>query len=1512
MSTGKHHIVAIGASAGGLEAIHEFFDNTPEQQHISYVIIQHLSPDYKSLLVELVSRHTHMKVFEAEDNLVVSKNCIYVIPNNKLITLKGEKLFLEDKSSLKAPNNAVDVFLNALAREKKDSAIAVILSGTGTDGTKGIQEIKKYNGLVIVQDPATAKFDGMPNSAIHSGNVDFVLPPALMNEEIINYTQGKVTDIQLDRYIDDELLEKIFQMIHRAAGYDFNYYKTPTIIRRIQRRMQSGNFKDVHSYVRYLEGNQEECRLLGKDFLIGVTKFFRDTAAFDYLHKNILAQLIEEKEYGETLKIWVTACSTGEEAFSIAILINEVLEEKNKVLDVKIFATDVEETNIEIASHGLYPEAIEKDVDPDLLNKYFSHTGKSYQIIPRVRKQIVFANHNIIKDPPFIKNDLVTCRNMLIYMNPILQQKVYSLLLFSVKRDGYMFFGSSENPIYGRDVVLEVHPKWKIFKKISDSKLTLSHHIDLPDRRPAYGKGAIAKKAGETTLQSQLWEDFRKIIAQEMVYSALYIDHNFDIKEAIGNYEAILDLPKKTLRLNLLRMVPQGLSSVLNAGINKAWKSRENTFLKNIRYERAGEFFSIDVLVRPSEEVNGYTVVLLGNYQKSDPAVSSFSPSVEYSGANEDYVRSLENELIEAKNNLQIVVEDLETVNEELQSSNEELLSANEELQSSNEELQSLNEELHTLNTEHQIKIKELLELNDDLNNYFRSTDIGQIFLGSDLRIRKFNAASAKMINFIETDLGRPISHISTNIRYENLIQDIEEVVKGNHTVEKEVQLVNGKNLLMRILPYVTRDKNNEGVIISFVDITTITNLNNIIRGVFNSSNSAIFAFRSQRDDKYAISDFHVLTANHAAGTFLNKGSELIAGKSMKRELPLLGLNGLFEKWVQVVQEDQSLITDIYLENNNAWYEVSAVKMTDGFVATFTDITEKKIAEQRLKKNYTELVNVKDNLKKLNVELENKVRERTLELSFSEERFRLISMATNDAIWDWDFVNNNVWWGDSFSKLFGHQPSSAGSTRHYWLSLVHSDDQEDVQASINQVINSNGNQWSCEYRFRKSDGTYANILDRGYLLHDEYGTPYRMVGSMLDLTELRRAKEEVVNNIQQREFLAESMPLIVGTARLDLSFDFFNRQFEEYSGISPKDALGKGWQSAVEPADVAQLLDHWMKASGAKNDFEREVRIKGKDSLYRWFLFRAKLRLLPSGEQRNWVVSIVDIHAQKTLNETLEAKVRQRTEELQRINEALESSNSDLQQFASVASHDLQEPLRKIHMFSKLIRDKHGKLLPEDGSHYLDKIMQASSRMKSIITNVLNFSRLSADDNTFELVDLEVLVNELKDDLEVTIKERNARISSVSCCKVEVIPGQMRQVFQNLISNSLKFSRPGISPEIVITTELVREKAFDSPPSAKGEYCRVVLKDNGIGFDEKFRDNIFGLFHRLHSKDRYEGTGIGLAIVKKIIEKHNGIITAASGTGEGSTFIFIIPVAQKKSQRQKPLPLKKSGFSPGV
>ncbi|MGC3945116.1 MAG: chemotaxis protein CheB [Chryseolinea sp.] len=1486
MERDKHFIIAIGASAGGLEAIHEFFDNMPEAKSMSFVIIQHLSPDYKSLLVDLVSRHTHMKVYEATSEPNIERNCIYVIPNNKFITIKGYKLVLTDKSPSKFPNNAIDIFLESLAYEHKSEAIAVILSGTGTDGTKGISAIKEHGGSVIVQDPASARFDGMPNSAIATGYTDYILTPKEMPAQILSHVKEIDEATSVD--IDDTTLNQIFGIVQQQSGFDFHYYKSPTVTRRIFHRMRKSNFRNPKQYVEYLNSNPTESLSLGKDLLINVTRFFRDTDGFGVLKSEVLPAILKRKE-GKQVKIWVCACSTGDEAYSIAMLMEECIADlEYEDVTYKIFATDAEKSNIDIASKGYYPGSIADDVSEERLRKFFVPTGSGYTIKPSLRKKIVFAVHNVIHNPPFVKNDLVTCRNMLIYMNSRLQERIYSVLLFAMNINGYLFLGPTENPNTIIQHLKDVSSKWKIFRKISNAKISplLSEMKDGQSRSNGNGQ----TKSSPLSRTPDLWEEFKSTMFADFNFAAFHIDRNFEIKDAVGNYERILALPKKVLKLNLIRMLPSNVSSRLVAEIKSVWKSDEKKVVKNLSFSTGDKAVYLQALIQSEthSKLKNYTLVAF-HFMELAASATNTTSGVHAENANNEYVLSLEEELHEAKNNLQYAVEDLETANEELQSSNEELLSANEELQSSNEELQSLNEELHTLNTEHQLKIHELVELNDDLTNYFRSSNVAQIFLDRNMMIRKFNPAALQVINLIDSDLGRPINHISTNVRYAGLITDIENVLKDHDTIEKEVELRNGTNMLLRIMPYVTKEKVRSGVVISFLDITTITNLNNIIRGVFNSSMSAIFAVQALRNDQRKIFDFIIETTNHAASRLLKLDVDNIAGKRVLSDLGIGLFKSAMLQMINVVERDLSLHIDVYDETNQLWFEVTAVKMKDGLVATFTDITQKKQADERLKKNYIELIATKDTLKTLNAELENKITDRTRQLSESEERFRMVARATNDVIWDWDIVNNQLWLSEAFCTNFGYE--QALITRDEWLDMVHPEDRDEVDLSILQALNEGVRQWTGEYRFRNAAGGYHNVLDRGYVMHDQYGTPYRMLGSILDISEIKKAEMEIASNVARRKFLAESMPLIVWTATPDGSVDFVNRHFESYTGLNQEFATGNGWEQAIHRDDLSRLKMAWSLHILQGSDFQEELRFRLNDGTYHWNILRAKAQKDEFGNVVNWVVTTIDINDQKQLSEVLEKKVQERTTELRNTNYALEVSNNDLQQFASVASHDLQEPLRKIHMYASMLRDRKT-TLSDGGAVYIEKILASSSRMKSIITNILNFSKLSAKDITFELTDVKRLIGEILEDLEVAIREKNARVFVSDFPLIETVPGQIRQVFQNIIGNALKFSKPHSSPEVRVDAVLVAAKDFAAPPSQDGAWCRITIVDNGIGFNPKFAEQIFLIFQRLHSKDTYEGTGIGLAIARKIIEKHNGIISAKGNDGEGACFTIVLPVQQ--------------------
>jgi two-component system, chemotaxis family, CheB/CheR fusion protein len=1492
------YIVAIGASAGGLESIHDFFDNMPVNGNLAFVIIQHLSSDYKSLLVELVSKHTNMQVLEAQHNVEVKKHCVYVIPNNKLLTIENGRLMLSQKVLDKSPNTAIDIFLKSLAKDQGEKAIAVILSGTGTDGTKGSHAIQENGGLVIVQDPISAKFDGMPNSVIAAGYAEYILSPELIPEEIFAYTNESPVRSSRNGKPDEKALPEVLSLIESHCGHDFHNYKAPTILRRISKRMGQLGKKNFSEYLDTLRSTPEECSILGKEFLIGVTKFFRDQAAFDILREEVLPIVFRSKQNGDVLKVWVTACSTGQEAYSIAILLDEYIHRHELELEIKIFATDVDADAIEYAAKGVYPVAAASELDPFLVKKYFTLHNGQLTIVPQIRQQIVFARHNILKDPPFIKNDIITCRNMLIYMNQLLQRKVFATLEFSLNTGGYLFLGPSEIPASIKNNLDEVNGKWKIFRKMKDinpyqgERFTSGYTI----RNPREAKQDYGTKDRQKT--NVLAEDLQSILTDQFGFAAIYIDDNYEIKDAVGDFRRYLSLPDRIASLNILKMVNTDLSVALNTAIRKVKKENQKVTLQHVRIKEGNTEKFINLFVKPAKS-DPYITIVFGESHEITFNKTSPEFTVQHSES-VSYITELEDELKEAKLNLQMAVESLETTNEELQSSNEELLSANEELQSSNEELQSLNEELHTLNTEHQLRIRELIELNDDLDNYFRSTEIGQVFVDKDMRIRKFNTAAVQMVNLIESDIGRPIEHISTNIKQENLITDIKKVIQTNTIIEKEVRLSNQRISLMRILPYVRQDNNIDGAVITFIDITNFTELNSIIKGVFNASTNSIMALKSLRNDKKEILDFEWMAANHATDTFLGLKNNTYIGQTVKKCCPTLMQNGFFEKCVAVVDTDKSLHTEMLFVVNGQeeWFEVVATKMMDGLVLTLTNINEKKLAEQKIRNNYNELLKAKANLKQLNASLEQKVSERTRDLATSEERFRLIADTTSDVVWDWNLVNSQIWWSDSITKVFGYETVENISSTDFWLNNIHPDDKDRVEKSKNNAINKSIAHWEEQYRFRKSDGSYAVIHDKGAVIKDETSMPYRMVGAMTDVTHVERTElklkqknEELQSLFEEFKFVTDFMPQMVWATRPDGYHDFYNKGWYDFTGLDYESTKNEGWSLILHPDDFERTWQIWKHSLETGEVYETEYRMRRYDGVYRWFLARALPMRDETGKIIKWFGTCTDIHDQKEMSDILEQKVEERTRELQRTNAELEVTNAELFQFASVASHDLKEPLRKIHMFSTLIKDRYLKNDDGGASDYMDRIISSSARMTKLINDLLSYSRLSIK-SLFEPTDLNSVVNEVVADLELSIHEKQAVVQVEPLPVIDAVPGQIRQVFQNIISNALKFSSEANQPHILVKAEVAPGHSLDSSIASDDDYCCISIQDNGIGFDEQHAAKIFTIFQRLHGREKYEGTGIGLAITKKIIERHNGFVYAKSKPGEGSAFNFILPLKQ--------------------
>ncbi|MCX8083672.1 MAG: PAS domain-containing protein [Calditerrivibrio sp.] len=820
------YYIAIGASAGGLEAIEQFVTNMPEKNNFGIIIIQHLSPDYKSMMAEILSKKTNIPVHKSEDGMLVEAGNIYLIPPKKNLTISQGRLVLNEPNYSGGLNFPIDLFLRSLAEDQGEKAIAIILSGTGSDGVRGIRAIKQHGGIIFVQDETTAKFDGMPKAAISTGLVDFIMKPSDMPKQIISMLEYPTNFIKVDQdrvVTDEEILNKIFSLIKTSHGVDFSYYKPSTITRRLERRMSINKLEDISDYLNYMYKNPSEVAILFKEFLIGVTSFFRDTEVFLKLEQDVIPDLLNRIPDAE-IRVWVAGCSTGEEAYSIAIIFKEVMEKLNIIKQLKIFATDIDKRALQFAAVGAYPESITADVPVNYLSKYFIKQGNQFVITRSVRESIVFAEHNLIKDPPFTNISFISCRNLLIYLKPETQLKVLRNFHFSLKTHGVLLLGNSETIGDLPELFDIMDPKLKIYESLGAPKVTIDYNIE---KSPLNGTRRIGTNLDR--LKYYTAEENEKLLEMTLsqlsngYFDALVIVNSaMDVMYMEGNLSNYFTMPKGKPVIELEKITTRDLSIPIVNGVKKCFKSNKRLKYRKILHKKnKKKTVLIDMFPFTGYKKEQYCLIVLSNLDMVHKDVHfDDQVSLEIPSHVEERIKDLENELQITKENLQATIEELETSNEELQATNEELLASNEELQSTNEELQSTNEELYTVNNELQSKILELTELQNDLDNLLTSSAIGILMLDLELKIRKFSPKIREIFKVIELDVGRSITHISHFIEDVDPYQLFKTALSDFGQKEYEVKTSSNNYFLMRIMPFLADIPRNHGLVVTFIDIT--------------------------------------------------------------------------------------------------------------------------------------------------------------------------------------------------------------------------------------------------------------------------------------------------------------------------------------------------------------------------------------------------------------------------------------------------------------------------------------------------------------------------------------------------------------------------------------------------------------------------------------------------------------------------------------------------------------------
>jgi two-component system CheB/CheR fusion protein len=837
-STDTFPIVGIGASAGGVEALENFFAHMPTDCNMAFVIVQHLDPHHKSMMDSLLAKQTHLQISDAADGVRVNSGQVYLKPPGKDMIIRDKRLHLQEATE-KGKRLQIDTFFRSLAADQKEKAICVILSGASNDGTLGAKLIKGEGGLVVVQDEKQAQYNSMPKSVINAGVADIILPVEEIPQELLRYTQHpflgrEPKDTPEEKFEKD--IQSILMMVRTSTGHDFNLYKRNTVRRRIERRMALQQIHELPNYRRYLRQNSDEIHELFKDLTINVTSFFRDAFAFQILKEDVLQRMLAQKPANSSLRIWVPGCASGEEAYSIAMLIVEISEELEKFFDIKLFATDINQEAIEAARSGIFPDSIVSDITAERLKRFFAKKGSTYQVDSKIRDVIVFAAHDVTRDPPFSGMDLISCRNLLIYMDNSLQSQVLPVLHYALKPEAILLLGTSETTSEASDLFTPVNKKAKIFKskKIEDGR---DIHFRMPkalrhgepqneiQRQPA--KGALQQETQKRKTAHKLIE---KAIMDKYPYPAVLLDDQANILYFLGDTSRFLMMPRGEADLNIFNMVSGELHYRLSQAVEKIQHQKEPLQLENIQTRHDDSFLSLDLTLSPISSEGHKAEWLLLEFKEHPPEPAAAKEKAGKDADSEE-VADLQNKLQATRQELQATIEELETsneelksANEELQANNEELQSINEELESSKEELQSTNEELETVNSELYQKNQQMIKADDDMKNLFAATDIGTLFLDNDLRIKRFTPAATEAFNLKEIDVGRAISDITSNLEYDNLARDAEEVLDKLTRKELKIRGKSGKFYVLRMVPYRSGKNVIEGVVISFLDISAFEN----------------------------------------------------------------------------------------------------------------------------------------------------------------------------------------------------------------------------------------------------------------------------------------------------------------------------------------------------------------------------------------------------------------------------------------------------------------------------------------------------------------------------------------------------------------------------------------------------------------------------------------------------------------------------------------------------------------